>query len=204
MSVTKIRTLYLKGIEIRSQISEKTPISGSLKSHLKLIEHVRLRYYGAKTDSIIYKKTKSPRYEVERRVTLHIIGCSNWNTATTCRFLTCTQPRADTRRICVTSFTCRLHYNTPRSEMNGNSGISSIPRINLSPFTKDFRGEVQQWVYRLISTTPHRGVFFIIVIIPIRPSSSTQRAVRPFCYSTWFLQKLVYRLIAEPLHGKFY
>ena len=29
------------------------------------------------------------------------------------------------------------------------------PRINLSPFTKDFRGEEHKWVYRLICLTPY-------------------------------------------------
>jgi len=27
------------------------------------------------------------------------------------------------------------------TQLTGNSGFSSYPRINLSPFTKDFRGE---------------------------------------------------------------
>jgi len=37
---------------------------------------------------------------------------------------------------------CDTYIN--RSMNFGNSGFSSNPRINLSPFTKDFRGEEQQ------------------------------------------------------------
>ena len=35
---------------------------------------------------------------------------------------------------------CTVHY-IPKGHTAGNSGFSSIPRTNLSPFTKDFRGE---------------------------------------------------------------
>ncbi len=48
--------MYLKRIEIRSQISENTPISVSLKSQLKLIDRIRLRYYTAKRTQLFIKK----------------------------------------------------------------------------------------------------------------------------------------------------
>ena len=47
--------------------------------------------------------------------------------------------RLDTVNLTSEGYTSSVHLVG-----NSNSGFSSIPRINLSPFTKDFRGEEHQ------------------------------------------------------------